>query len=67
MQNRQIIGGENRAIGIDAIAVGVIGAAAGLDIEVLACDIGVMQFTGIFIFKFHHTAATTAIAKRFPF
>ena len=55
------------AIPYPAVAVRIIGAAAGPHVEELAGDVGEMNFAAILVFQLDKTAAAASIAQTFPF
>jgi len=65
-----IIGGalrrELEAIAHALHAVGIVGAAAGVAIEQPAGDVGVKDFSIVYVFELQQTATRAAVAQRFP-
>src|ERR1019366_5304414 len=55
------------AITHPAVAVRIIGAAAGSHVEKLAGDVGEMNFTAILVLQLDKAAAAASIAETFPF
>ena len=66
-ESRQIFTGEFDAIGFELKTTLVVLALAGFDVELLAGDVGEIDFVCIFIHQFIETALTTAVTERLPF
>lgn len=61
-----LVGGEYGAVGYQFMAVGVVGAAAGVDIKHRAGDAGAVDFTGVSVFEPVDAALCAAVAQGFP-
>ena len=59
-------GFDNQAIGHPPLAVGVIGASAGIDIEQATRDPRVIDAAVVLVFELVQTAPATAVAQRLP-
>jgi hypothetical protein len=66
MKRRRQVGRQLKAVANPAPPVGIIGAAAGLDIEQSAGDVGEIDAAGVFVFEFDEASAATTVAEAFP-
>ena len=62
-ENFQLVRGKFHAPGVDCGSVLVVGAATGVGVEITAGDVGVVKFTGIFVFELNQTATPASITE----
>ena len=61
------IGGELQTVGYQLGAVAVVSTTASLGVEQLAGQVGIKQFTTVFVLHLVHAAQAAAVAQRLPF